>query len=549
MEENFLSYIENSIKENWDRPALTDYKGVNCNYKDVARKIEKLHILFEQAGIRQGDKIALCGRNSTNWGIAFMATLTYKAVAVPILNEFTPENVQHIVNHSDARLLFVGSVVWEGIQQLDFPALEGIICMEDYSLHLSRSPRLTEARERLNELFGKKFPNRFLPEDVRYEKDAPDELAIINYTSGTTSFSKGVMLPYRSLWSNLTFAFGVFGKLPGEHVISMLPMAHMYGLAFEFIYEFASGAHVFFLTRTPSPQIIAEAFRTIKPSIIISVPLIIEKIIKKRVFPLVKKPSVNLLLKLPFIGKRIKLAIRQKVIEAFGGNFKEVIVGGAALNKEVEEFLHSILFPYTVGYGMTECGPILSYDGWKTFKQGSCGKPAPRMELKIDSPDPSRVVGEILAKGDNVMLGYYKNDEATQAAFTPDGWLRTGDLGLIDKDGYLYIKGRSKNMILGPNGQNIYPEEIEDQLNNSPYVAESIVVARANKLVALVYPDFEATQADHIDTEEALREAMENNRTELNKRLPAYCQIARIEIFHEEFEKTPKRSIKRYLYQ
>ena len=549
MEENFLSYIENSIKENWDRPALTDYKGVNCNYKDVARKIEKLHILFEQAGIQKGDKIALCGRNSTNWGIAFMATLTYKAVAVPILNEFTPENVQHIVNHSDARLLFVGSVVWESLQKLDLPALDGVICMEDYSLHLSRSPRLTEARERLNELFGKKFPNRFLPEDVCYEKDTLDELALINYTSGTTSSSKGVMLPYRSLWSNLTFALGVFGKLPGEHVISMLPMAHMYGLAFEFIYEFASGAHVFFLTRTPSPQIIAEAFRTIKPSLIISVPLIIEKIIKKKVFPTLKKPGVRLMLSLPLVSTKIKQTIRQKVIEAFGGNFKEVIIGGAALNKEVEDFLHSIRFPYTVGYGMTECGPILAYDGWETFKQGSCGKTAPRMRLRIDSSDPECVVGEILAKGDNVMTGYYKNEEATQAAFTPDGWLRTGDLGLIDKDGYLYIKGRSKNMILGPNGQNIYPEEIEDQLNNLPFVAESIVVERDNKLVALIYPDFEAAKAAHADTEEALRETMENNRTEINKLLPAYSQIARVEIYREEFKKTPKRSIKRYLYQ
>ena len=549
MEENFLSYIENSIKENWDRPALTDYKGVNCNYKDVARKIEKLHILFEQAGIQKGDKIALCGRNSTNWGIAFMATLTYKAVAVPILNEFTPENVQHIVNHSDARLLFVGSVVWESLQKLDLPALDGVICMEDYSLHLSRSPRLTEARERLNELFGKKFPNRFLPEDVCYEKDTLDELALINYTSGTTSSSKGVMLPYRSLWSNLTFALGVFGKLPGEHVISMLPMANMYGLSFEFIYEIASGAHVFFLTRTPSPQIIAEAFRTIKPSLIISVPLIIEKIIKKKVFPTLKKPGVRLMLSLPLVSTKIKQTIRQKVIEAFGGNFKEVIIGGAALNKEVEDFLHSIRFPYTVGYGMTECGPILAYDGWETFKQGSCGKTAPRMRLRIDSSDPERVVGEILAKGDNVMTGYYKNEEATQAAFTPDGWLRTGDLGLIDKDGYLYIKGRSKNMILGPNGQNIYPEEIEDQLNNLPFVAESIVVERDNKLVALIYPDFEAAKAAHADTEEALRETMENNRTEINKLLPAYSQIARVEIYREEFKKTPKRSIKRYLYQ
>lgn len=549
MEENFLSYIENSIKENWDRPALTDYKGVNCNYKDVARKIEKLHILFEHAGIKQGDKIALCGRNSTNWGIAFMAILTYKAVAIPILNEFKPENIQNIINHSEARLLFVGSIVWDNLKSFELPALEGIICMEDYSIHESRNAQLLDARKRLNELFGKKFPDRFSPEDVSYPKDSLDELAIINYTSGTTSSSKGVMLPYRSLWSNLTFAFEVFGKLPEEHVISMLPMAHMYGLAFEFIYEFASGAHVFFLTRTPSPQIIAEAFSRIKPNLIISVPLIIEKIIRKKVFPTLEKPFMKLMLNLPFIDKKIKQAIRQKVIDAFGGNFKELIVGGAALNKEVEEFLHAIEFPYTVGYGMTECGPILSYDGWKTFKQGSCGKTAPRMQLRIDSPNPQEIVGEILAKGDNVMLGYYKNEEATKAAFTPDGWLRTGDLGLIDKDGYLFIKGRSKNMILGPSGQNIYPEEIEDLLNNQPYVSESIVVDREGKLIALVYPDFEAAELDKKNTDSALQEAMEENRVELNKSLPAYSQIQRIEIFHEEFEKTPKRSIKRYLYQ
>lgn len=549
MEENFLSYIENSIKENWDRPALTDYKGVNCNYKDVARKIEKLHILFEHAGIKQGDKIALCGRNSTNWGIAFMAILTYKAVAIPILNEFKPENIQNIINHSEARLLFVGSIVWDNLKSFELPALEGIICMEDYSIHESRNAQLLDARKRLNELFGKKFPDRFSPEDVNYPKDSLDELAIINYTSGTTSSSKGVMLLYRSLWSNLTFAFEVFGKLPEEHVISMLPMAHMYGLAFEFIYEFASGAHVFFLTRTPSPQIIAEAFSRIKPNLIISVPLIIEKIIRKKVFPTLEKPFMKLMLNLPFIDKKIKQAIRQKVIDAFGGNFKELIVGGAALNKEVEEFLHAIEFPYTVGYGMTECGPILSYDGWKTFKQGSCGKTAPRMQLRIDSPNPQEIVGEILAKGDNVMLGYYKNEEATKAAFTPDGWLRTGDLGLIDKDGYLFIKGRSKNMILGPSGQNIYPEEIEDLLNNQPYVSESIVVDREGKLIALVYPDFEAAEVDKKNTDAALQEAMEENRVELNKSLPAYSQIQRIEIFHEEFEKTPKRSIKRYLYQ
>ncbi len=544
MEESFIHYIESSIKENWDRPALTDYQGVNCNYKDVARKIEKLHILFEHAGIKKGDKIALCGRNSTNWGIAFLATLTYGAVAVPILNEFKPDNIHNIVNHSEARLLFVGSVVWEGLNEACMEALEAIVSMEDYSLIVSRSHALTLARERLNELFGKKFPDRFRPEDVTYERDKPEELAIINYTSGTTSFSKGVMLPYRSLWSNLAFAFGVFGKQPGEQVISMLPMAHMYGLAFEFIYEFASGAHVFFLTRTPSPKIIADAFATVRPNLIISVPLIIEKIIRKKVFPALEKPLIKLMLNLPLLDKKVKNSIRQKVIDAFGGNFKELIVGGAALNREVEEFLRSIDFPYTVGYGMTECGPILSYAGWETFKKGSCGRPVPRMQLKIDSPDPAHVVGEILAKGDNVMSGYYKNEAATHA-----GWLRTGDLGLIDEEGNLFIKGRSKNMILGPSGQNIYPEEIEDHLNNLPYVSESIVVEKEGKLIALVYPDFEAINADNKNSDEAINAIMEENRKQINETLPAYSQIAKIKIYNEEFEKTPKKSIKRFLYQ
>lgn len=399
MEKSFIYYIESSIKENWDRPALTDYHGINCNYKDVARKIEKLHILFEHAGIKKGDKIALCGRNSTNWGIAFLATLTYGAVAVPILNEFKPDNIHNIVNHSEARLLFVGSVVWEGLNEAAMEALEGIISLEDNTILVSRSQMLARARERLNELFGKKYPDRFRPEDVTYTYDKPEELAIINYTSGTTSFSKGVMLPYRSLWSNLTFAFGVFGKLPEEQVISMLPMAHMYGLAFEFIYEFASGAHVFFLTRIPSPKIIADAFSTIRPNLIISVPLIIEKIIRKKVFPALEKPLVKLMLNLPLLDKKVKHSIRQNVVDAFGGNFKELIVGGAALNKEVEEFLHSINFPYTVGYGMTECGPILSYAGWETFKKGSCGKAAPRMQLKIDSPIRHTLSGRSLPKG------------------------------------------------------------------------------------------------------------------------------------------------------
>lgn len=548
MEESFIQYIEQSIKNNWDKPSLTDFKGVTSSYKDVARKIEKLHILFEHSNIRKGDKIALCSRNMSTWGIAFLATLTYGAVAVPILNEFKPDNIHHIVNHSEARLLFVGDVVWENLDESAMPDIDGAIRIEDFSLRHSNKKSLTEARERLNELFGKKFPERFMAENVKYNYDRPDELAMINYTSGTTSSSKGVMLPYRSLWTNLKFALGVFGLTPGEQIVSMLPMAHMYGLAFEFIYEFASGMHIHFLSRTPSPKIIADAFAEVKPNLIITVPLVIEKIIKKRIFPTIEKPHMKILMNIPIINDKIRDTIRQKVIQAFGGKFKELIVGGAALNKEVENFLRSIRFPYTVGYGMTECGPLLSYDGWQTFKQGSCGKAVPRVELRIDSDDPQHVVGEILAKGDCVMTGYYKNPEATAAALDKEGWLHTGDLGLIDADGYLFIKGRCKNMILGPSGQNIYPEEIEDRLNNMLYVTESIVVEQEGKLVALVYPDFDAVNANHIsDTD--LPKILETNLKELNHLLPAYSQISRIKIYNEEFEKTPKRSIKRFLYK
>ncbi|HBO26468.1 MULTISPECIES: AMP-binding protein [Culturomica] len=548
MEESFIQYIEQSIKNNWDKPSLTDFKGVTSSYKDVARKIEKLHILFEHSNIRKGDKIALCSRNMSTWGIAFLATLTYGAVAVPILNEFKPDNIHHIVNHSEARLLFVGDVVWENLDESAMPDIDGAIRIEDFSLRHSNKKSLTKARERLNELFGKKFPERFMAENVKYNYDRPDELAMINYTSGTTSSSKGVMLPYRSLWTNLKFALGVFGLTPGEQIVSMLPMAHMYGLAFEFIYEFASGMHIHFLSRTPSPKIIADAFAEVKPNLIITVPLVIEKIIKKRIFPTIEKPHMKILMNIPIINDKIRDTIRQKVIQAFGGKFKELIVGGAALNKEVESFLRSIRFPYTVGYGMTECGPLLSYDDWQTFKQGSCGKAVPRVELRIDSDDPQHVVGEILAKGDCVMTGYYKNPEATAAALDKEGWLHTGDLGLIDADGYLFIKGRCKNMILGPSGQNIYPEEIEDRLNNMLYVTESIVVEQEGKLVALVYPDFDAVNANHIsDTD--LPKILETNLKELNHLLPAYSQISRIKIYNEEFEKTPKRSIKRFLYK
>lgn len=548
MEESFLKYIEDSIKNYWDRPALTDFKGATSSYKDVARKIEKLHLLFEHSGIRKGDKIALCSRNTSNWGIAFLATLSYGAVVVPILNEFKPDNVHHIVNHSEAKILFAGDVVWENLDESAMTNLDGVIRMEDFSLRHANKKDLQQARTRLNELFGKKYPDRFRPEDVHYEYEQPEQLALINYTSGTTSSSKGVMLPYRSLWANLQFAIDTLGHNPGEQIVCMLPMAHMYGLAFEFIYQFVNGTHIHFLSRTPSPKIIADAFAEVKPDLIITVPLVIEKIIKKKVFPTIEKPHMKILMNIPIINDKIRETIRQKVIDAFGGRFKELIIGGAALNKEVETFLRSIRFPYTVGYGMTECGPLLSYDDWQTFRQGSCGKAVPRVELRIDSHDQQNVVGEILAKGVCVMDGYYKNPEATAAAIDADGWLHTGDMGIIDADGYLFIKGRCKNMILSANGQNIYPEEIEDHLNNMPYVSESLIIEKEGKLIALIYPDFELLNSEKI-ADDKLSDLMAENLKELNQLLPAYSQVSTFKLFNEEFEKTPKRSIKRFLYQ
>ena len=549
MEKSFIAFIEESIKKNWDLDALTDYKGATLQYKDVARKIEKLHILLAESGIQPGDKVAICGRNSSHWGVAFLAILTYGAVAVPILHEFKADNVHHIVNHSEARLLFVGDVVWEGLNEAAMPALEGIILMTDFTLLVCRSKQLEYAREHLNEMFGKKFPRNFRREHISYRRDNPEELAVINYTSGTTSFSKGVMLPYRVLWSNTQFAFEVLKLNAGDRIVSMLPMAHMYGLAFEFLYEFSCGAHIYFLTRMPSPKIIFQAFAEVKPNIIIAVPLIIEKIIKKNVLPKLETFKMKVLLKVPIINDKIKATVREQMIKGFGGNFYEVIVGGAAFNQEVEKLLKSIDFPYTVGYGMTECGPIICYEDWQRFKPGSCGKAAPRMEVRIDSPDPQHVVGEILTRGDNVMLGYYKNPEATAQVLDADGWLHTGDLGIMDEEGNVTIKGRSKNLLLGPSGQNIYPEEIEDQLNNLPYVAESIVIQQEDhKLMPLIYPDFEVAYAQGLKGED-IEKAMEDNRVALNQNLPAYSQITRVKIYPEEFEKTPKKSIKRFLYQ
>ena len=548
---SFNELIEKSVIEHWDLDALTDYKGKTLQYHDVARKIEKIHIMFEASGVQKGDRIALCGRNSSMWAAAFLATLTYGAVAVPVLHEFTPEQIHNIVNHSESKILFVGDVVATEIDATKMPALEGIIYLPDLSLTLSRTEKLTYAREHLNEMFGKKYPKYFRPEHVHYYREqSPDELALINYTSGTTGNSKGVMIPYRAMWSNADFARSVLGATvkPGSHIISILPMAHMYGMAFELIFEFIAGAHVFYLTRMPSPAIIAQALAEVKPALMIAVPLIIEKIIRKRVFPKIQTNRMKLLLNTPVIQKKVKEKICEQVMQAFGGNIYQVIIGGAALNREIEMFLKDINFPFTVGYGATECAPIIGYSDWKDFVPTSCGKPALHQEVCIDSVDPENVPGEILTKGPNVLLGYYKNEEATRQVLDADGWFHTGDLGTMDADQNIYIKGRSKNMLLGSNGQNIYPEEIEDKLNSLPLVSECLVVQRGEKLVGLVYPDLE--EAKELGLNDAdIKNLMEENRKKLNELTPAYCKLSDIEILNEEFIKTPKRSIKRYLYK
>ncbi len=547
---SFNACIEKSIKDNWDKDALTDYLGATLQYHDVARKIEKLHILFENSGLKKGDKVALCGRNSSSWAVAFFATLSYGAVAVPVQNEFKPEQIYNIVNHSEAKLLFVGDVVATTIDGEQMPQLEGIIYLPDFSLILSRSESLTNARENLNALFGKKYPKFFRAEDVNYFKDEADDLALINYTSGTTGFSKGVMLSYRSVRSNLAWATADLKPhiKPGSKVLCMLPMAHMYGMICEFICQFSFGSHLYFLTRLPSPSLIAQACTDIRPAIIIAVPMVVEKIIRKNVFPKVQSTATRMLLKMPVVSKKVKERICAIVMEAFGGNAYELVTGGAALNKEIEDFLVSINFPVTSGYGATECGPMVTYSDYKDFVPGSCGTAVLNMEVKIVSPDPANVPGEVITRGENVMLGYYKNDEATKEVLDKEGWYHTGDLGTMSADGHLFIRGRIKNMLLGSNGQNVYPEEIEDKLNSMSMVSECIVVQRGDKIVGLVYPDFDEAKEMGFSQSD-LQEIMEQNRLELNNMLPSFCHLSAIELRDEEFAKTPKKSIKRYLYQ
>lgn len=548
MHKSLIQYIQDSIRNNWENLALTDFNGVSYQYRDIARKVAKLHLLYEHAGIKRGDKIALCGKNSSQWAVAFLATMTYGAVAVPILHEFKPDNIHHLVSHCDARLFFTDDAIWENLDPASMTKLEGVVNLSDFSLLMSRNTRLKEARQRLNELFGKKYPERFTPEDVVYSKEKESDVAVINYTSGSTGFSKGVMLSYESLWSNIRFCIdGVTFLKPGDGIVCMLPLAHMYGLIVEFIHPFVKGCHIFFLTRVPSPKIILDAFATVRPKLIVTVPLIIEKIVKTKVFPLLDKPLMKVLLHVPFIDDKLLEKIKKGLTEAFGGNVREIIIGGAGLNNDVETFLRRIGFPYTVGYGMTECGPLVAYAPWDIQRMGSCGKIVDRMECRIESPDPENTPGELWVKGANVMKGYFKNHDATDAVMK-DGWMNTGDLCTMDKDGYIYIRGRNKNMILGPSGQNIYPEEIEQKLNNMPYVAESIVIDGDGKLVALIYPDMDQATKDGIPMDN-MENIMNENIKTLNKELPAYSQLSKVKIYYQEFEKTPKRSIKRYLYQ
>lgn len=543
-----IQLIEESIRKNWNLDAMTNYKGATLQYKDVARKIEKMHILFEHAGIKKGDKIALCGRNSANWTATFLGVITYGAVAVPILHEFKADNVHNIVNHSEARMLFVGDQVWENFNEAAMPHLEGIIELKNFDLVVSRSQRLTYAREHLNEEFGKRYPCRFRADNVSYRREEPEELAVINYTSGTTGYSKGVMLPYRSIISNVVHIHKKVGLKPGDNVVSMLPLGHIFGLVFDFIYGVTVGAHLWFLTRMPSPKIIAESFAEIRPRVIACVPLIVEKIFKKNILPKVDNKLGKLLLKLPIISDKIKEQIRTQAMEVFGGNFIEIVIGGAPFNPEVEAFLRKINFPYTIAYGMTEAAPLICHSRWDEIQYTSCGKTVSNMETKVLSSDPERIPGELVCRGMNVMLGYYKNEEATAQAIDCNGWLHTGDMAIKDAEGNIFIKGRCKNMLLTASGQNIYPEEIEARLNNMPFVNESLVILAGDKLIALVYPDNEEAFAQGMD-KKALEAAIEVNRTELNKMLPAYSQITRIKLYPEEFEKTAKKSIKRFLYQ
>ena len=548
-QDSLNKYLQASIASNWQELALTDFQGDSFQYRDVARKVAKLHLLFEHCGVKAGDRVSICGKNSSQWAIAFIATITYGAVAVPVLHDFKPENIQHLVTHSESKLFFVDQQIWENLDPDKMPTLTGALQLHDYSLAMSRSKDLTEARHKLNQLFGERYPERFTPEDVVYRKTSPDDLVLINYTSGSTGFSKGVMICQRNLWSNLQYCFDHIPYLgAGDGIVCMLPLAHMYGLVIDFLHTFIKGCHIYFLTRTPSPKVIMDAFATVHPKLVITVPLIIEKIIKTRVFPLLDKPLMKLLMHVPLVDDHLLGKIKDKLNDTFGGQLQQLIIGGAGLSPDVETFLRRIRFPFTVGYGMTECAPLIAYAPWDIQRPGSCGQIVDRMQGRIDSSDPANIPGVLWVKGDNVMQGYFKNEEATESVFNAEGWMNTGDICTLDDDGFLYIRGRDKNMILGPSGQNIYPEEIEQKLNNLPYVSESLIIEEDGKLVALIYPDFDNAAREQL-SEAQIEDLMNQNIKTLNTELPAYSQVARKRLYHEEFEKTPKRSIKRYLYQ
>ena len=541
--------FEAAFKKNWVRPAISNYQGETLCFRDLARRMEKLHIMFEECGLEKGNKVAICSRNQANWAVSFLATMTYGAVPVPLLHEFKSANIHHLVNHSEAKILFVDEVIWEGLSESEMPEVQAIIQVNTFKILYAVDPKIYEAKEHLNELFGKKYPEAFEPEMLNYYEDSADELAVINYTSGTSGFSKGVMIPYRAILSNIEFAKKVLPQLNHtSRVVSMLPCAHMYGLMFEVLYELSVGCHVHFLSRLPSPKIIMQALAEVKPSVVIAVPLVIEKIYKSKVKPILEKEGIRFLVKLPGLNQIILNKIREELIKAFGGEFYEVIIGGAAFNKEVEAFFKKMNFPFTVGYGMTECAPIITYDDWKEEKLYSCGKAAPNMEVRIASADPITIPGEIQVKGANVFLGYYKNEEATAEVFTEDGWFRTGDMGILDEEGSLFIKGRTKCMILGPSGQNIYPEEVETVINSQPYVVDSLVIEDNGGLTALIYPDFAQGVKDGM-SQEVFVKFIEDTLPELNKELPNYAKLKKIEVMSEDFERTPKKSIKRYLYQ
>ena len=540
---------QEAFKKNWDRPAISNYHGETLHYKDVARRMEKLHIMFEECGLQKGDKVAICSRNQANWAVTVLAIMTYGAVPVPLLHEFKSANIHHLVNHSEAKILFVDDVIWEGLSETEMPDLHAIIQVNTFKILFASDEKIVEAKTHLNELFGRKYPEAFTPDCLDYYEDSEDELAVINYTSGTSGFSKGVMIPYRAILSNLQFGKKVLPQLDNKSkVVSMLPCAHMYGLMFEVLYELSVGCHVHFLSRLPSPKIIMQALAEVKPNIVIAVPLVIEKIYKTKVKPILEKEGIKFLMKVPGLDQIVLNKVKTELINAFGGEFYEVIIGGAAFNKEVEAFFKRMGFPFTVGYGMTECAPIITYDDWKEEKLYSCGKAAPNMEVRIASADPINIPGEIQVKGANVFLGYYKNETATSEVFTEDGWFRTGDMGVLDADGSLFIKGRTKCMILGPSGQNIYPEEVETVLNSQPYVVDSLVIEDDGGLTALIYPDFQQGAKDGMD-QRAFLQYIKDQLPEWNKELPNYAKLKKIEVMSEDFERTPKKSIKRYLYQ